>query len=82
MDEFRFYTPDTKAAVLFIRALEDKDVLAAAKDDPWNPTSIGYQIILNHAGEDTNRLWITSQAAEEAYKRSLIDEVEFDYITR
>lgn len=78
MDEFRFHTPESKAGILFIRALEDEDVLAAARDRD----SIGYQIIADRMDTDTNPYWITGQAAEEAYKRDLIDETEFDYITR
>lgn len=72
----------TVRAVAFIAAMEDEDVLAAALDDPWTPTSIGYQIILDRMGEDTNRLWITARAATVAYDRDLIDETELDQLTR
>jgi hypothetical protein len=72
----------TARAVAFINAMEDDDLLAAARDNPWTPTSTGYQIILDRVGEDTNRLWITSRAATVAYDRGLIDETELDYITR
>jgi hypothetical protein len=82
-DEFRFHSPDAKAGILFIRALEDEDVLAAAREqDPWQPTSLGFQVISDRLGPDTNPLWITGQAAEAAYMRGLIDETEFDYLTR
>lgn len=83
VDEFRFHTPDSKAGILFIRAMEDEDVLAAAREqDPWKPTSMGFQIVMDRMGEDANPLWITGRAAEEAYERGLLDEVEFDYLTR
>jgi hypothetical protein len=77
-DEFRFHSPDAKAGILFIRALEDSDVLAAARDRD----SLGYQVIADRMGPDTNPFWITAQAAEEAYMRGLMDEIEFDYLTR
>lgn len=75
-------TDETARAVAFITAMEDEDVLAAARDNPWTPTSVGYQIILDRVGEDTNRLWITGRAATVAYDRGLIDEIELDYISR
>lgn len=77
MDEFQFHTPESKTGILFIRALEDDDVVAAA----WDRDSVGYQVILNQLGEDTNLSWITARAAEVAYDRGLIDETEFNYLS-
>lgn len=78
MDEFAYYTPAAKAGVLLIRSLSDEDVLEAARSD----SSAAYQQIRSQMSENTNPSWITAQAAEEAYRRRLIDEIEFDYLSR
>jgi hypothetical protein len=78
MDEFRHHTPGAKAGVLLLRSLSDDDVLAVARDG----TSPQYAAVLAEMGPATNRSWITAQAAEVAYFRGLMDEIEFDYICR
>lgn len=73
---------DTARAVAFIYALDDETILSAARSDPWENTSQGFQIIMDRLGEDTNPLWITAEAATVAYDRDLIDETELDWLTR
>jgi hypothetical protein len=78
MDEFRFHTPEAKRGILFIRSQHNETVLAAARDRH----SGAYMTIARYMGPGTNPYWITSQAAQEAYKRGLIDETELDYLAR
>lgn len=75
-DEFRYYTPSSKAGVLFIRSLSNEAVLEAARD----PQSSGYRSVVAYMERDTNPSWITSQCAQVSYERGLLDEVEFDRI--
>lgn len=77
-DEFRYCTPSSKAGVLFIRSLSDEAVLGAARDSQ----SSGYRSVVAYMERDTNPSWITSQCAQAAYERGLLDEVEFDQILR
>lgn len=76
----RYANEKTARAVAFIEALDDETILSAARSDPWRNESLGYQVILDRMGEDTNRLWITSRAAIVAYDRGLINETELDRI--
>lgn len=73
IDEFQFHTKEAKDGVLFIRSLSDADVRAA-----MNQGGTAFQAILSYMGPNTNYSWITGQAAEEAYRRNLIDETELD----
>jgi hypothetical protein len=75
-DEFRYFTPSGKAGVLFVRSLSDEAVLEAARDSQ----SSGYRRVVAYMERDTNPSWITSQCAQAAYERGLLDEVEFDRI--
>lgn len=77
-DEFAYYTPEAKAGILHIRGLEDKLVLEAARDR----SSEAFGAISRFMGPKTNPFWIAAEAAAESYRRGLIDEVEFDYLTR
>jgi hypothetical protein len=56
----------------------DEDILVVARDN----TSRQFTFIHSYFGRDTNPFWITSEAAQVAYERGLIDETEFDYLTR
>jgi hypothetical protein len=76
-DEFRYHTPGGRKGVLLIRSMTDDEVLAGAYDDESEP----YQRVLTALGPSTNPSWITSQCAEEAYRRGLIDEYQFDGLT-
>lgn len=61
---------------LHIRGLDDEQVLTAARDSG----SDSRLAILAHMGADTNPDWIRARCAEEAYRRGLIGEREFDYL--
>lgn len=76
IDEFKYHSPEAKAGILAIRALDDATVLAVARDR----SGTEYQAVLAQMGPDTNPQWITDVAAETAYDRGLIDETEFDYL--
>ena len=73
MDEFSHHTQEAKEGILRLRSLSDENLLAVM--DGGTPM---FASILTLMGEDTNRSWITSQAAEIAYQRDLIDEVTLD----
>jgi hypothetical protein len=75
-DEFRCSTEEARRGILLIRSLTDNDVLAGARDSASKP----HQHVFAILGPTTNPHWITSQCAEEAYKRDLIDERELDYL--
>lgn len=77
--EFRSYGGSAKTGVLHIRTLDDRVVLAAARDRHGRSKS--FAGILAFMGAGTNPRWIRSQCAEEAYVRGLIDEHEFDALT-
>jgi hypothetical protein len=77
MDEFSHHTQDAKEAVLRIRSLNDRTVL-----EGMDHGSRAFTMLLVLMGPDTNHFWITSECAEEAYRRGLIDEAEFDRRTR
>lgn len=77
MDEFSHHTQGAKEGVLRIRSLNDRTVLEAMEDG-----SRAFTMLLTLMGPDTNRFWITSEAATEAYMRGLIDEAEFDRRSR
>jgi hypothetical protein len=75
------YTAGAIDGVLHIRGLDDDVLLAAARDDSGSQ----HQAIVAHMSRDgswTNPNWVTAQCAEEAYERGLIDEQEFDWISR
>lgn len=77
-DEFSSCSEDAIEGLLFIRSLADEEVLEAARDDE----SPAYARIWRHMGRETNPSWITSQCAETAYLRGVMDAQEMDGITR
>lgn len=82
-DEFANCTDAARDGILHIRSLPDDDVLSAARawtGSTWQ--SPAHAAIKAHMGERTNPDWIMARCAEEAYRRDLIDETEFDYLTR
>jgi len=88
-DEFRYYTPSAKAGVLHIRSLPDAVVLAAAREREGPEFRQVYDWMEAQPPDqysrpefNTNPSWVTAQCAEEAYRRDLIDEQEFDWLTR
>jgi hypothetical protein len=80
--ERRYCTLGAQHGLRFARTMTDEDVLAAARDDAYNPQTDAYRSFLAAMGPNTNRSWITARCAEEAYKHGLIDECELDWICR
>jgi hypothetical protein len=65
-----------------LRTLPDVAVLSAARsttDLTFRSDSL--RSMLEHLG-DVNPSWVTARCAEVAYERGLIDEVDFDQLTR
>jgi hypothetical protein len=77
----RGYTEGAVAGIEHIRELDDARLLTAAREE----ASQEHAAIVTHLSADgtwTNPSWVTSQCAEEAYKRGLIDERELDWLMR
>ena len=80
-DEFRHFTPDTKAGVLHIRELADDVLLAVARDAEHVTPEFRkvYAFMESLGGErPTNAAWVTGEALDVAYGRNLIDADQFD----
>lgn len=71
----------TEHGIKVIASLDDEDLLKAARGDAAMVEYVKVQMIIVHPG-DVNPYWIIGRAAEKAYDKGLIDEVEFDYLTR
>lgn len=90
MDEFAYYTAESKAGVLAARGLDNDALLALARVDPYRAAKgetgveelAAYVTVLAATGPSTNPSWVTGVAVDEAYRRGLIDEIEMDYLNR
>lgn len=77
----------TRDARRYVWSLDDEVALAIARTDPGKG-SPEFERAIAHLGGSlwkggrTNPVWLTHQAAEEAYVRGLIDEQELDWLTR
>lgn len=75
------YTEGAIAGIVHIRELDDARLLTAAREE----ASLEHAAIVAHMSTDgtwTNPAWVTSQCAEKAYERGLIDEQELDWLMR